>query len=63
VVVAGREGREVGETVEGDRVVGGRVSDGSVVALDLAIGQVVGDLTTSEEPIAAVIYRVSTALG
>jgi hypothetical protein len=64
VVVAGREGREVGQAVEGDRVVGGRVSDGGVVALDLSVGQVVRSLTTDEEAVAAdVIVCMSASEG
>jgi hypothetical protein len=51
VVVAGTEGAEVLQSVEGDRVFGGVVSDSGIVRLDLAVCEVVRSLSSNEETI------------
>lgn len=53
VVVARGEGLEVAETVEGDSVLGGTVAEGSGVAGDLTLSDVVRGLATEEEAVAA----------
>ena len=51
VVVAGREEVHVVETVDGDGVVRGTVANGRRVPGDLALGDVVGCLSTDEETV------------
>lgn len=53
VVVRGREGREVAETVEGDGVLGGREADGTSVAGDGTRSDVVRGLGTNKETVVA----------
>jgi hypothetical protein len=53
VVVAGSEGAEVAETVEGDGVLGGREADGTSVAGDSAREDVVRGLGTDQEAVPA----------
>lgn len=53
VVVAGSEGAEVAETVEGDGVLGGREADGTGVAGDGAREDVVRGLGTDQEAVPA----------
>lgn len=51
VVVAGREGAQVVESVNGDGVFRCAESDGRCVAGNLALGDVVGSLSSNEEPV------------
>jgi hypothetical protein len=53
VVVAGSEGREVTETVEGDGVLGSGESNGTGISGNLARGDIVSSLGTDKETIAA----------
>lgn len=53
VVVAGREGVQVTETVEGDSVFGGVVTNGGGVTGDFAVANVVGGLSTDEKTVTA----------
>ena len=53
VVVASGEGGQITETVEGDGVLWGGVADGTGVAGDLALGDVVRGLSTDEETVTA----------
>ena len=53
MVVAGSEGAEVSETVEGDGVFRSAEANGRGVAGDLALSDVVRSLTTKEESVAA----------
>jgi len=53
VVVAGSESAQVSETVEGDGVFGSAEANGSGVASDLALSDVVGSLTTEQEAVTA----------
>lgn len=53
VVVAGGEGVKVVETVNGDSVFGGVVSNGGGVSGDVALGHVVSALSTNKESVAA----------
>lgn len=53
VVVAGGEGAQVPESMDGDGVLWGGVTDGAGVAGDLALGDVVGSLGTDQETVTA----------
>lgn len=53
MVVAGSEGAEVAETVEGDGVLGGREADGTGVAGDGAREDIVRSLGTDQEAVPA----------
>lgn len=53
VVVRSRVGAQVAEAVQGDGVLGGVEAGGEVVLGDVATLDVVGDLTTGEEAVAA----------
>lgn len=53
MVVAGSEGGQVPETVEGNGVLWGRVADSTSVTGDLALGDVVRSLSTDEETVTA----------
>lgn len=51
MVVAGGEGAQVPEAMDGDGVLWGGVTDGAGVAGDLALGDVVGSLGTDQETV------------